>query len=81
MNIAVWSKPACVYCDMAKRLLDQKGLEYTGVTLGEEFNRDDVVRRFPTAKTFPIIQIDNTYIGGYTELKALLDQMKENDSE
>ena len=73
MNIAVWSKPACVYCDMAKRLLDQKGLEYTGVTLGEEFNRDDVVRRFPTAKTFPIIQIDNKYIGGYNELKALED--------
>ena len=57
---------------MAKRLLDQKGLEYTAVTLGEEFTRDDVVAKFPTARTFPIIEIDNEYIGGYNELKERL---------
>ena len=72
MNIAVWSKPQCPYCDMAKRLLDQKGLEYTAVTVGEEFNRSDVQKRFPTARTFPIIEIDNVYIGGYNELKERL---------
>ena len=53
MKIAVWSKPACVYCDMAKRLLGQKGLEYTAVMLGEEFTREDVVAKFPNARTFP----------------------------
>lgn len=72
MNIAVWSKPQCPYCDMAKRLLDQKGLEYTAVMLGEEFTREDVVAKFPNARTFPIIEIDNEYIGGYNELKERL---------
>ena len=72
MKIAVWSKPTCVYCDMAKRLLDQKGLEYTAVMLGEEFTREDVVAKFPNARTFPIIEIDNEYIGGYNELKERL---------
>ena len=72
MKIAVWSKPACVYCDMAKRVLDQKGLEYTAVMLGEEFTREDVVAKFPNARTFPIIEIDNEYIGGYNELKERL---------
>ena len=41
MNVAVWSKPQCPYCDMAKRLLEQKGIYYTAVTLGEEFTREE----------------------------------------
>ena len=72
MNIAVWSKPQCPYCDMAKRLLDQKGLEYTAEMLGEDFEREDVVAKFPTARPFPIIVIDNEYIGGYNELNKRL---------
>lgn len=73
MNVAVWSKPQCPYCDMAKRLLEQKGIAYTSVTLGEEFTRDDVVAKFPTARTFPIIEIDNEYIGGYNELRQKIE--------
>ena len=73
MNVAVWSKPQCPYCDMAKRLLEQKGIEYTAVTLGEEFTRDDVVARFPEARSFPIIEIDNVWIEGYNELKSKLE--------
>ena len=76
MNIGVWTKPQCPYCDMAKQLLNQKGLEYTAVTLGEDFPRDDVVAKFPTARTFPIIPIDNEYIGGYNELKRKLEGEK-----
>ncbi len=72
MNIKIWSKPQCPYCDMAKRLLDQKGLEYTAEMLGEDFEREDVVAKFPTARTFPIIVIDNEYIGGYNELNKRL---------
>lgn len=73
MKVAVWSKSQCPYCDMAKRLLEQKGIEYTSTTLGEEFTRDDVVEKFPTARTFPIIEIDNEYIGGYNELRQKIE--------
>ena len=40
--------------------------------LGEEFTREDVVAKFPNARTFYIIEIDNEYIGGYNELKERL---------
>jgi glutaredoxin 3 len=73
MNVAVWSKPQCPYCDMAKRLLDERGIEYVAVTLGEEFTREDVLAKFPTARTFPIIEIDKEYIGGYNELRKKLE--------
>lgn len=73
MNVVVWSKPQCPWCVMAKRLLELKGIEYTLVTLGEEFTRDDVVAKFPTARTFPIIEIDNEYIGGYNELRQKIE--------
>ena len=58
---------------MAKRLLELTGIEYTLVTLGEDFTRDDVVAKFPTARTFPIIEIDNEYIGGYNELRQKIE--------
>lgn len=73
MNIAIWSKPQCPYCDMAKQLCDQKGLEYVCVTLGEEFDRAELVNRFPTARSFPVIEIDGEYIGGYNELKERIE--------
>lgn len=73
MNVVVWSKPQCPWCVMAKRLLELKGIEYTLVTLGEEFTRDDVAAKFPTARTFPIIEIDNEYIGGYNELRQKIE--------
>lgn len=73
MNVAIWSKPQCPYCDMAKRLLEQKDIQYVSVTLGEEFTREDVVNRFPTAKTFPIVEVNGEYIGGYNELRKRLE--------
>ena len=58
---------------MAKRLLDQKGLGAHRRNASEDFfEREDVVAKFPTARTFPIIVIDNEYIGGYNELNKRL---------
>ena len=42
MNI-VWSKPMCPYCDMAKNLLDSKGIEYEVRMLGEQWTREQLL--------------------------------------
>jgi hypothetical protein len=41
--------------------------------LGEDFDRDQLLERFPTAKTFPQIELlledgERTIIGGYEDL-------------
>lgn len=73
MNVEIYSKPQCPYCDMAKRLAEQKGYNLTYKMLGEDFGREEMLETFPGARTFPQIIVDGEKIGGYTEFKALTD--------
>lgn len=69
MRIDIYSKEDCPYCQFAKEYLEMNDRVYTTYTLDRDFNRDDVVKQFPTARSFPIVVIDNEYIGGFNELK------------
>jgi glutaredoxin len=53
--IEIYGKENCPFCDMAKQLCD-------------DFTREEMIEKFPFAKTFPQIIIDGEYCGGYTEL-------------
>jgi|TARA_B110000285_G_scaffold228729_1_gene292174 glutaredoxin 3 len=72
MKVEIYSKPQCPYCDMAKRLAEQKGYELTYKMLDEDFDRETLMETFPGARTFPQIIVDGEKIGGYTEFKALV---------
>ncbi len=73
MNVTIWSKPACQYCDMAKSLLKSKGIDFDEKKIGEGYTRDDLLAVVPMARTVPQIFIDNQLIGGYQELKSYID--------
>ena len=70
--ITIYGKTQCPYCDAAKALCEQKGLEYEYKQLGEDFDKEEMMETFPGARTFPQIQIDGKNIGGYTEFEAYL---------
>ena len=76
MYIEIYSKEQCPYCDMAERVAQQFIQEsehkYTKYMLDVDFNRDDMIEKFPTARTFPQIMIDGEPIGGYTEFERLI---------
>jgi glutaredoxin 3 len=74
MKVEIYSKPQCPYCDMAKRLAEQKGYDLTYKMLDEDFDRETLMETFPGARTFPQIIVDGEKIGGYTEFKAIVDQ-------
>jgi len=40
--------------------------------LGVDYSREDLIKKFPEARTFPQITQDDQYIGGYTELEQHL---------
>ena len=42
--------------------------------LDEDFTREELMEKFPTARTFPQIVVDGTSIGGFTEFKSLVDK-------
>ena len=71
--IEIYGKPQCPYCDMAKQLCEQKGVEYEYKSFGTDFTREEMIETFPTARTFPQIIFMGEKIGGYNELKAQFD--------
>lgn len=81
MDITVYSKPNCSYCEKAKALLISKQLNYTLVELDvgqvkledtKYISRDALIARMPLAKTMPQIVIDGVAIGGFQELQKRL---------
>ncbi len=71
-KVDIYTKFGCGYCVRAKRLLDQKDVDYTeyDITLGGS-KRDEMLKRAPGARTVPQIFIGETHVGGSDELHAL----------
>lgn len=73
MKAIVWSKYNCPYCDQAKALLKQKGIEFEERKIGDGYTREDLLESVPTARTVPQIFLDDKLIGGFTELKQWIN--------
>ena len=70
MKIEIYSKTNCVYCDKAVHIAQQIIQEtsehsYDKYMLDEDFTREELLEKFPHARTFPQIVIDGENIGGY----------------
>jgi glutaredoxin 3 len=74
MNVEIYTKDNCSYCSAAKALLTTKNLAFAEHKLGIHFTREMLLEKFPMAQTFPVIVVDNFYIGGYNQLKEELDK-------
>jgi len=72
MKVEIYSKPNCVFCDKTKIQL-KKYLPKIYM-LDVDYSREDFFKKFPNAKTFPQIIINQEHIGGYAELKRWLDK-------
>lgn len=70
MKAVVWSKYHCPYCDQAKALLTQRGIEFEERKIGDGYEKEDLLEAVPGARTVPQIFLDDKLIGGFTELKA-----------
>jgi len=72
MDIEIWGKNNCGFCERAKKLCQSKGLDYTYKLYERDFTKEEILAEFVGAKTFPQIKIDGNPIGGYTELEEIL---------
>ena len=72
LQIDIYTKFGCGYCFRAKRLLDEKGAQYTeyDITMGGP-RRDEMLQRAPNAMTVPQIFIGEIHVGGSDDLAAL----------
>lgn len=72
MKAIIWSKYHCTYCDQAKALLKQKGIQYEERKIGDGWTKEDLIEAVPNARTVPQIFLNEEYIGGFTELQQKL---------
>lgn len=73
MKAVIWSKPDCPNCVMARKLLENKGIEIEERKLGFGWNREQLFEAIPNAKSVPQIFLDGIHIGGYENLKKYFE--------
>jgi glutaredoxin 3 len=74
MQAVIWSKDHCPYCDQAKALLSQRGIEFEERKIGYGYTKEDLLEAVPNARTVPQIFVNNNLIGGFTELRQHLEE-------
>ena len=69
MNITVYSKDNCIWCDRAKNLLNSVNFEFDEIDLSNDEERQEFYKRVGEGvSTVPQIYIDNIRLGGYPNL-------------
>ena len=76
-KVEIYSSLFCPYCTRAKRLLNQKGIEFIDIdVIADTSKRSEMVRRAGGKTSVPQIFIDDKHVGGCDELYALERQGK-----
>jgi len=78
MIVELYTKANCNYCSLAKQILRDNQVPYTENMLDRDFTRETLKEKFPTAVTFPVIVLDGYFIGGYNQLKTIIEEKNNN---
>jgi glutaredoxin 3 len=71
-KIEIYTQPFCGYCYRAKKLLDDKGVEYEEIDVMEHpARRGEMIERSDGRTSTPQIFIDGKGIGGCDDMVAL----------
>lgn len=71
-RIEIYTSPFCPFCHRAKRLLDEKGVQYDEIDVfSDPTLKKAMIERADGRRTVPQIFIANEGIGGCDELYAL----------
>lgn len=68
-NIVIYGRQDCIYCDKAKKYLDDLNAEYQyiDITFWPKPERETLKTKY-NVKTVPVILVDGKCIGGYNDL-------------
>ena len=86
MKAIIYTKNYCSFCKKAKDLLNDKNIPYEEYIIdvfgkGKRILNEnqhwatsgELLEKRPSSRTVPQIWLDDKYIGGFTELRDLLD--------
>ena len=70
--VEIYSSPLCGFCHAAKRLLKQKGVNFSEINvLAQPARKSEMLKRANGRHTVPQIFVGDTHVGGYDDLSAL----------
>jgi len=71
-SVTIYTRQFCGFCVAAKRLLDEKGVNYDEIDAsGDPGRRQEMIQRSNGGSTFPQIFVGDTHVGGCDDLFAL----------
>ena len=71
-NVEIYTSPLCGFCHAAKRLLNQKGVEFAEVdVLANQDRKPEMIQRANGGRTVPQIFVGDIHVGGCDDLYAL----------
>ncbi|MCB1389580.1 MAG: glutaredoxin 3 [Rhodobacteraceae bacterium] len=71
-TVEIYTSPFCGYCHAAKRLLKEKGVDFTEIdVIANPDRRPEMVNRANGGRTVPQIFVDGQHIGGCDDMYAL----------
>lgn len=73
MTVIVWSKHQCSQCEHAKSLLVQYNIDYEERKIGDGWTREDLLESIPDARSVPQIVINNSVVGGFSQLRKYIE--------
>lgn len=73
MQVVIYSKSNCPFCEKAKAWFTQHGFTYTEIKLDDEEQRMAFYQKVPGARSVPQIFIDDKLVGTYNDLMAQAD--------
>jgi glutaredoxin 3 len=71
-SVEIYTSPLCGFCHAAKRLLTQKGANFSEVNvLAQPARKAEMIQRANGGRTVPQIFVGESHVGGCDELYAL----------
>ena len=76
-TVEIYTSPLCGFCHAAKRLLNQKGIEFSEVDVWANPDRKpEMIQRANGGRTVPQIFVGDMHVGGCDDLYDLERQGK-----
>lgn len=66
-KVTVFSTPSCMYCNMLKAYLDDKGITYEAIDVSENQEKAKYIAEKTGQLGVPVTEIDGTFIIGFDQ--------------
>ena len=76
MEVILYSKKDCQWCERAKMLFNDLDIKYTEYKYQNDFTKKEFYAEFGEGATFPQISINTRHIGGFKDTLHYLQENK-----